>query len=59
MKKPKVADFERIHDDIMTLRGWWRNPITRILLVFFMSNLGSSIGVFIAAPVLARMAIAG
>ena len=59
MKKPRVADFERIHDDIMTLKGWWRNPITRILLVFFMSNLGSSIGVFIAAPILARMAIAG
>lgn len=57
MKKPRVVDFERIHDDIMTLRGWWSNPVTRILLVFFMSNLGSSIGVFIAAPVLARMAL--
>jgi pheromone shutdown-related protein TraB len=59
MKKPRVVDFEHIHDDIMTLGGWWRNPVTRILLVFFMSNLGSSIGVFIAAPVLARMALGG
>lgn len=59
LKKPRVADFERIHDDIMTLKGWWRNPVTRILLVFFMSNLGSSVGVFIAAPILARMAISG
>ncbi|HPI91533.1 MAG TPA: TraB/GumN family protein [Deltaproteobacteria bacterium] len=59
MKKPRVVDFEHIHDDIMTLKGWWRNPITRILLVFFMSNLGSSIGVFIAAPILTKIALTG
>jgi pheromone shutdown-related protein TraB len=59
LKKPKVSDFEAIHDDILTLKGWWRNPITRILLVFFMSNLGSSIGVFIAAPILTKIALAG
>lgn len=59
LKKPRVCDFERIHDDIMTLRGWWKNPVTRILLVFFMSNLGSSVGVFVAAPILARLALAG
>ncbi|HPC46470.1 MAG TPA: TraB family protein, partial [Deltaproteobacteria bacterium] len=57
LKKPRVGDFERIHEDVLTLGGWWRNPVTRILLVFFMSNLGSSVGVFIAAPVLARMAV--
>ncbi|HOM30416.1 MAG TPA: TraB family protein, partial [Deltaproteobacteria bacterium] len=56
-KRPRVVDFERIHEDILTLKGWWQNPITRILLVFFMSNLGSSVGVFIAAPVLARLAV--
>lgn len=57
LKKPKVKDFESIHEDILTLSGWWRNPVTRILIVFFMSNLGSSVGVFVAAPILARLAL--
>jgi len=30
LKKPKVSDFESLHDDILRLGGWWRNPITRI-----------------------------
>jgi pheromone shutdown-related protein TraB len=59
LKKPKVSDFETIHDDILSLKGWWKNPIARILLVFFMANLGSTIGVFIAAPMIAKIALSG
>jgi pheromone shutdown-related protein TraB len=59
LKKPKVSDFQTIHEDILKLRGWYRNPITRILLVVTFSNLGSTIGVFIAAPILARMVMSG
>ena len=59
LKKPKVSDFETIHDDILSIRGWWRNPIARILLVFFMANLGSTVGVFIAAPMIAKIALSG
>jgi pheromone shutdown-related protein TraB len=59
LKKPKVSDFETIHDDILSVKGWWKNPIARILLVFFMANLGSTIGVFIAAPMIARIALSG
>ena len=29
-------------------KGWFRNPATRILLVFFFSNLGSAIGTWVA-----------
>ncbi len=57
LKKPKVSDFETIHDDILSVSGWWKNPIARILLVFFMANLGSTIGVFIAAPMIAKIAL--
>jgi len=39
LRKPKVSDLERLRDDATTLKGWFKNPATRILLVFFFSNL--------------------
>ncbi len=48
IRKPRIADLERLHRDIVTAGGWWRNPATRILLVFFFSNLGSAIGTWVA-----------
>jgi pheromone shutdown-related protein TraB len=48
LRKPKVADMQQLRDDVTTLRGWYRNPATRILLVFFLTNVGSSIGTYVA-----------
>jgi pheromone shutdown-related protein TraB len=48
LRKPKVADLERLHLDITTVKGWFNNPATRILLVFFFTNLGSAIGTWVA-----------
>ena len=48
LRKPKVSDLERLRFDITTVRGWFHNPATRILLVFFLSNLGSAIGTWVA-----------
>jgi pheromone shutdown-related protein TraB len=48
VRKPKVSDLERLRDDATTLKGWFKNPATRILLVFFFSNLGSAIGTWVA-----------
>ncbi|MDY0211395.1 MAG: TraB/GumN family protein [Desulfuromonadaceae bacterium] len=45
---PTVADMEKVADDVVNLRGWWHNRVTRIILVFFFSSLGSSIGTFVA-----------
>lgn len=45
---PTVKDMEAVADDIATLPGWWRNRVTRVLLVFFLSSLGSTIGTFVA-----------
>jgi pheromone shutdown-related protein TraB len=48
LRKPRVADLERLHADAMTLKGWYANPATRILLVFLFSNMGSAIGTWVA-----------
>jgi pheromone shutdown-related protein TraB len=48
IRKPRVSDLENLRFDITTVRGWFRNPATRILLVFFLSNLGSAIGTWVA-----------
>ncbi len=45
---PQVSDMERVAEDIAGLRGWWRNRLTRVLLVFFLSSLGSAIGTLVA-----------
>jgi pheromone shutdown-related protein TraB len=47
-RKPKVADFEDLQDDATELKGWFKNPVTRILLVFLLTNLGSAIGTWVS-----------
>jgi pheromone shutdown-related protein TraB len=59
LKRPKVADFESIHEDIMSIRGFWRNPITRILLVVVLTNLGSTMGAGLAMPILTKIMLSG
>jgi pheromone shutdown-related protein TraB len=54
-RKPRVKDFERLTEDILSIKGFWKNKITRILLVVVFTNLGSSAGTFIAIPLMARM----
>lgn len=51
-RKPRVSDFENLQDDISSLRGFFRNRITRILLVFLFTTIGSAVGTFIALPLL-------
>lgn len=48
LRKPRIADFESLRDDVVKLSGWWRNRVSRVLLVFFLSNLGSVIGTWVA-----------
>ena len=48
LRKPRIVDLENLRFDITTVKGWFRNPATRILLVFFLSNLGSAIGTWVA-----------
>ncbi len=52
LRKPRVADFEALQTDLLTFKGFFRNRITRVLLVFFFSSIGSAIGTFVAIPLL-------
>jgi pheromone shutdown-related protein TraB len=48
MRKPKVRDFSTLRHDVTELKGWWRNRVSRTLLVFLMATLGSAIGTWVA-----------
>ena len=54
IKKPKVRDMESLMDDAATLKGFYSNRITRVLLVFVLSSLGSSIGTFAAGATIVK-----
>lgn len=55
LRKPRVADFEGLPTDLLSLKGFYRNRITRILIVFFLSSIGASIGTFIGLPWLSSL----
>ena len=51
-KKPQVRDMENLTNDAGTFSGWYKTRITKVLLVFILSSLGSSIGTFMTVPAL-------
>jgi pheromone shutdown-related protein TraB len=53
LRKPRVGDAQTIAEDVGSLKGIYRNRITRALLVFFLSSIGGMIGNFISIPSLA------
>lgn len=55
VRKPHVSDFESLSDDVRSVKGFWNNKVTRILLVVVLANLGSSIGTFIGAADVFRL----
>ncbi|MBW6463961.1 MAG: TraB/GumN family protein [Dethiobacteria bacterium] len=55
VRKPSVNDFETLADDIHSIKGFWRNKVTRVLLVVVFVNLGSTAGTIIGgAEVISR-----
>jgi pheromone shutdown-related protein TraB len=48
VKRPRVSDLEDLPDAITTIKGFWTNPVTRILLIVALANLGSMMGFYIA-----------
>ena len=44
--KPRVKDMENLSEDVQSIKGFYRNRILRVLLVFILSSVGSSIGTF-------------
>jgi pheromone shutdown-related protein TraB len=49
LRRPTQAHCASILESIATLRGWYRNPATRLLLVYLLSALGASLGAVIGA----------
>lgn len=50
VRPPSVGDFEALPEAMETLKGFFLNPVVRILLVVVFANLGSSLGTFVAIP---------
>jgi len=48
IRKPAYNDFLSLRDDAGTVRGWYRNRVSRTLLSFLLTNIGASIGVWVA-----------
>jgi len=54
-KRPNVGDFQSLATDVTSVKGFWRNKVTRILLVVVLANLGSSLGTFIGGADILRV----
>lgn len=57
MRRPEVKDFENLTEDILSFKGFWRNKVTRTLLVVVLANLGSVIGTMVSATDILRLFI--
>jgi pheromone shutdown-related protein TraB len=56
LRKPTYVDFLNMRDDASHFSGWWRNRVTRVLLNFILTNIGTMIGVWIAgAAILSKL----
>ncbi|BCT93765.1 pheromone shutdown protein [Lysobacter helvus] len=56
VRKPTYADFMALRDDVGSVRGWYRNRVARVLLNFFLTSLGTAIGVWMGgAKLLAKL----
>ncbi|WNH51741.1 TraB/GumN family protein [Stenotrophomonas oahuensis] len=47
LRKPAYEDFLKLRDDAQTLKGWYRNRVTRVVLTFMLTNLGSMLGLWL------------
>ncbi|WJE16678.1 TraB/GumN family protein [Halobacillus sp. ACCC02827] len=56
-RRPNVGDFDTLSDDVTSVKGFWNNKVTRILLVVVLANLGSSLGTFIGGADVIRLFI--
>ncbi|MCM3358629.1 MULTISPECIES: TraB/GumN family protein [unclassified Psychrobacillus] len=55
MKRPTIGDFERLSEDVFTIKGFWKNKVTRVLLVLVLTNLFGSLGTIIGGADVIRV----
>ncbi len=44
LRKPQVKDFESLNNDIQTVKGFFKNRVTKILVVFVAVTIGAIVG---------------
>ena len=54
IRKPQVKDVLNLADDITSFQGFFRNKITRILIIIAFVNITTSLGTFVAIPVIMK-----
>lgn len=47
-RPPLESEFKTIGNDMKSIKGWYRNKVLRIFLIFFMTSIFSSIGTFVS-----------
>ncbi|MDD4170044.1 MAG: TraB/GumN family protein [Desulfotomaculaceae bacterium] len=57
IRRPSVREFENLSEDIFSLKGFWGNKITRILLIVSLANLGATVGTVIGGADVVRLFI--
>src|SRR5690625_2667710 len=57
IRKPNVRDFENVSEDVFSIKGFWHNKVTRILLIVLLTNLGSTLGTVIGGADVVRLFI--
>lgn len=55
IRRPNVGDFENLTEDIFSLKGFWNNKVTRILLIVTTTNLGGTMGTLIGGADVIRL----
>ncbi len=55
LKKPRVSDLESLGKDIQSVKGFFKNRFTHILLVILFSSLGTMLGIFVGIPIFNNM----
>jgi len=48
IRKPKVSDFENLSEDTSSFKGFFKNRVTKILLIVVFANVFSSVATFIS-----------
>jgi len=48
IRKPQVKDFKRLREETTKITGWWKNRVSRTILIFIFCSLGSAIGTYFA-----------
>ncbi len=56
-RKPKVRDLENLGKDSQSLKGFYKNRFTHILVVIFLSSIGTMLGIFVGIPLFTNTVI--